>query len=483
MCIVVSLFELAFNIFRNNLQLLIYYKNQNAKFNDTPILTHVLCEHFLNHPPFDLHPDILQIFFQNGIKTVSLSFYEHNLPLNDIGKICEGIINMDLSFSKISEENLQELIKHLPNIITLTLTYTETTDHIMKCIANCCSCLEYLDVSDCKVTDFGFRLFAKEGKCVHLKKLIIQNLSISSDSIVSLLKKFPLHKLQTEPKILERAIYQYLNYNSHQLHLRKLQLIRIQNIRDLILVLSIFSHLESLFIHKPLLMNHHIPYIPQFSHLKRLSLVSSKTEKSLKFEEVCQFLSVSGKVLKELRLDNFEYVNIYLVGIYCNELQILELVSILHLYFKNTLSTSINSLFKSLKWFRMENFLNNPWNDCLLNVFKSCTDLQHLFMTSMACLDRLLLLEIAPYLKSLRTFNVINCENFNKCAVYTVFDVFPELSCFCLKSKKKILSQQEEAILKIKLMPRMQFYYHYECWRDTYTSDDMSVDIEELSFF
>ncbi|XP_067132478.1 uncharacterized protein [Centruroides vittatus] len=476
---------------RENLfQILTIYESKNvnlkALFAGFPP---TVCESLLRYMAPDVQPEIICYFFRTGTKIVDLFSYQHNIPLQGINEICEGITSMNLAFSRLSLDNINILVKHLPNVIVLNLCHTTTTDSILETIGVTCSLLESLNLSDCAVTDNGLYYLCcesdkKQTKCKNLKVLNAYNTEITARGLFYMLSYHYLWEVYVDTNILMLAIYEFMCCHfDRQLNLQNLYLMPVTNSLDLEDILSRTWRLKSLFSYKSQLIDSDLINVPKFNYLQRLSLSVEKGGKKLTFEGVIQFLSVSGKKLTELKLNNFEYVNLFLIGLHCSNLQFLSLYSIRHLHFNKKEFTELNSLFGSLTFLNLYNLRGNPWDDCLLLLFMNCPKLNYLSLSSSSCFTENVIFESIPFLNSVKRLHISNCKNINKDVVHMIIDNLPNLKCLSLEFKEGMLSADDIKKINDKLKFKTSaIFHHFRNVNENETSE-RSVNLEQMKVF
>ncbi|XP_023241249.1 uncharacterized protein LOC111639589 [Centruroides sculpturatus] len=471
-----------------------YYRRRNVYTESLfSVLPPILCELLLNFAPSDLDPQILCNFFRKGIKTLRLAFYNHDIPIRRFSEFSQEITHARFGFSNITQQNLGELIRLLPNVSVLSLCGTNANDSTVETIGKHCPLIECLDLSYCLITDVGLSSLCYDSedqqfpRCKYLKVLKVKGTVITVNGLVNVLEYVPLMKIQVERNLYMNAVCHFVqrNYNRH-LHLRELCLIPSEDRMDLPDILLSFPELHTLCIYK-LAINETdlINTLSSLLCLNRLSISIQKGDSSLTFEGISCYLFSAGKQLTELKLNNFEYVNLYQIGTRCTNLRILGLYSIRHLYFKkDDVVEQLDPIFQQLERLNLENIRGDPWDDCLSSLFSNCSRLNELIISSLSCLNDDLVLEIVPLLKTVQTLALHNCENVNKWSIYCIIDQAPSLKSLWMIYNRNVLSEREQAHVRdyIKLKNIGVRFHYWEILGHFVPSDQISITLDEMQF-
>ncbi|XP_023222073.1 uncharacterized protein LOC111623643 [Centruroides sculpturatus] len=478
--------------FKYNLySILYYYQNQGLQIKSLfECFPPNICENFMKIASTILNPELLFYLFKKGIKEIYLPYYNEDIPLKKFISISEGITCMILNCVPLSERMIQKLVSHLPNIIVLKLSQTNVTDSTLEIIGKTCTYLECLDVSFCSITDNGLYVLCRstenteEVRCEHLKVLRIFNARITERGLACVLMNIPIVKIYAELDIYLKSICCFIKYNfSKCLRIKCLNVLPIEERVNLLEILLSIPEVESLCIYRTSLEDADVISLPRFENLRRLSLSVNRNDKMLTFEDgVIYLLVISGKQLDELRLNNFQYVNAYLIGKYCNNLRSLELYSIRHLYFRQDLSGEIKPILLSLNYLKLKNLLGKPWDDCLASIFRNSPNLMELIVMSSLCLTDAIMFQIIPVLKNVNYIIICNCDNITKMSIYSVLDKITNLRSLWISSRRNILTKTEEKLIQDYIMSNYitcDFFYQVNY---NYTMDQ-GANLREMRFY
>ncbi|XP_067121209.1 uncharacterized protein [Centruroides vittatus] len=490
-----TLFRRCISYVRNNLNIILdYYRSLHI---GPEILFQAfppsLCEIMLRYVSSQMNPQVLGCLFRKGIKSIRLSFYSHDIPLEKFIKISEGITYFNIGFGSMTEENLNRTISHLSNIIELDLHATNLKDSGLESIGKTCISLEILDVSFCSVTDLGIRSLCydctnkNETRCQNLKVLSVYHTEITARGLSFLLEYLPLLKIEVQRLLHMNMICHFVQRNfGKRLQIIDLSLSPGEEEIDVTQILLSLPNLNSLCLYKVPVDDAELISLPPFENLRRLSVSVKKSDSKLTFEEgILPFLQISGQRLKVLRLNNFQYVNIYPIGRLCQNLSSFSLYSIRHLHFRNQESIeSTEPIFGNLEFMKIENMRGDPWDDCLPTIFSHCPKLNCLVISSSRSINDDTVTKIIPYLLSLKWFSISYCPNITKNSVYRILNGIPHLYSLWIWSRRDLLTARDkEEIQSYMFSNNLSISFNY--FQDTevdVSSEDYSADLRLVGF-
>ncbi|XP_023244748.1 uncharacterized protein LOC111642609 isoform X1 [Centruroides sculpturatus] len=422
----------------NTEEILMFYQEKNVNLTDLFCrLPPVICEDLIT-PPNHL-PLLMHCIFRIGIKKLDLLFYRRKLPVEDIQEVCKRITIARLTFTNLSENDLQVLARHFLNIVQLNLSHTDTSDNVLKTIGESCKYLKILDVSSCPITDNGLLFLCYDLKnkvrCSQLERIKVFVTSVTWKGLLNILINHNLRSFDAITSNYFHTLNQYCKYYSDRnLYLENLDVFPIRdeplNVYELLLCTP---YLKKLCLFNVDISDEEFLSLPRFSHLEQLSVFVP--DSCLTFEVgMVNFLSVSGRNLKRLELKHFNYVNVYFIGMYCTSLEVLSLFSTRHLHFRSRCYNNFAN-YKTLKQLTIDISDGRPWDDFFQSTFPNCPSLQKL------CIKRIDVTEdlckaIRFLPKTLSGITLASCRNITKALIYQFIDNLPNLRIFSLHQRK-----------------------------------------------
>lgn len=100
----------------------------------------------------DSTPTLLKSFPNLTLLDLSYSSHIMDHGLRCLADNCKKLTYLDLSYTEVSDIAIEALIKNCPNLTTLNLDNTEVTDHTIVEMAKNCPHLTYLDLSHTHIT-------------------------------------------------------------------------------------------------------------------------------------------------------------------------------------------------------------------------------------------------------------------------------------------------------------------------------------------
>lgn len=262
-------------------------------------------------------------------------------------------------------------------------------------------------------------------RCQKLKVLNVLYTRVSENALVLLLEQLPLIilRLETRKKVKVAELYTQRNFNRPS----EVRQIAIRDRFDIVDILSCFPHVRHLVISRTTLNNEDIINLTHLHSLKCLSITNKQDDENRNVvlnEGLATFLRYKGKSLKELRLKNFSYVNLYIIGKYCANITDLKLFKISHLHYReeNSYLCKHVELFKKLTSFVLNKPVNNPWDDCLEKFFKCCNELQRCEMKNVQTLTDDTVIETLPYMTNLKRIIIYRCNNITVRTIFALLE-------------------------------------------------------------
>ncbi|XP_023209693.1 uncharacterized protein LOC111612678 [Centruroides sculpturatus] len=467
-----------------------YFRNKNISERSLfERLPPILCEFMINMCSWTFDRSTFSCLFRNGIKEISISSHNQPLPIENKEKVFSKIVCMRLTFTTIESEHLYKLMSYLTGVVILNLRRTQTNDEVLEVIGKTCLLLEKLDVSSCPISDKGIISLChgssniQKIRCQNLKVLDVHRTAVTSEGLAYVLKYLPLLTVFAEKNVQLNMIYTFVRFNfDKKLKIRNVCLSPAPYTFDILEVLLAVPNITSLCLYKISISDADFISLPKFKSLQSLSLSVNKHDRMLTFEGVIGFLLISGKNLKILKLNNFEYVNLFLIGCLCKELQCLYLYSIRHLYFrKDKLEDQQTVLFKNLEFMQIENLRGNAWEGCYSSYFTHCPMLKILTLVSVTNTD---VIQIAPFLERVECIILLFVDDITTCSIFYIIENQFYLRNLFIFTRENVINerdiQQITNYIRDNNIPLKFAYWPGENMNLAESEDVYSVNLDEM---